>query len=202
MGDATVAQQRGGPVRRWLTGLSLSKLWQLAILTVLAVTALFGGLATVDKHVTVAEVGKPFSNGQFTITIERATSFSAGPSGSVMMSAKPGVRYLGVVATVRNDGTIPGSLMDQLRLQHVPDAEEIVPRRLSDSEPLTSIGAGLTEEVAFFWSVPAAAIPPGTPVTLEIWKKEFRELIITYGKAWVASTKDYVRIEVPVRYQP
>ena len=203
MGDTTADAPARGGVRGWLTGLSLSRLWQLGVLVVLAATALFGGLDTVDKNVTVAEVGTPFSNGQFTITVERASTVSEGTGGTrLVLPAKPGTRYLGLVATVHNDGTIPGQLANQLRLQNQPHAEELAARRLSDSEQVGSIGAGLTEEVVFLWALPSDAIPPDGAVIVHIWKKRFRELISTYGKSWVSATDEYVQIEVPVTFRP
>ncbi len=203
MGETATVEQRGGPLRRWLAGLSLSRLWQLGVVGVLAATALFGGLATVDTNVTVAEVGTPFSDGEFTLTVERASTVTEISGGSrVVLPAKPGKRYLGVVATVRNDGTIPGQLQNELQLQGVPGAEWQVARRTSDSEPVAGIGAGLTEELVFLWTLPDDAIQPGESITLRIPKKRFRELITLYGRSWVASPTDYLQIEVPVKVRP
>jgi hypothetical protein len=198
-----VAVNLPGRLRKWLTGLQLSQLWQLAIVLVLVVTAAFGGLDTVDKRVTDAEKGKPFSDGEFTVTVDRASLLPevlAGPR--VIAHAEAGHRYLGVVTRLRNDGTIPGSILHQLDLQDQPDGDFVGSWRLSDGEPVTSIGPGLAEELAFIWKLPESAVQQDDSVTLRIWKKQFVELLTTYGKAWIPSATDYTRIVVPVKVQP
>lgn len=76
MADVADTEQPAGPPKRlrtWLTGLKLSQLSQIGTLVVLAATAMFGGLDTVNDHVTVGEPGTPFSDGEFTVTVERAS---------------------------------------------------------------------------------------------------------------------------------
>ena len=72
MADVAGSEQRAGPpnrLRAWLTGLQLSQLSQVLTLLVLAATALFGGLDTVNNHGTVGAPGTPFRDGEFTVTI-------------------------------------------------------------------------------------------------------------------------------------
>ena len=120
----------------------------------------------------------------------------------VIAAEEPGRRYVGVVAEVRNDGTIPGSLINELELQDPPGAKAVTSRRMSDGEPVTSLGPGLTENLAFLWSVPADAVLPDDSVTLRISKKQFQELIVTYGQAFIGSSTDYVRVVVPIQVRP
>ena len=71
--------------------------------------------------------------------------------------------------------------------------------QLRDGEPVTSVGPGLTEELAFFWSVPESALEHSDSITLRVHDKKFTELLTTYGKAWVDSNTDYTTLTVPVR---
>jgi hypothetical protein len=77
-------------------------LWQLGVGVILAATALFGGPDTVDTRVTTFKSGDEFNDEL------------RGGSG-VIAHAKPGRRYLGVAATVRNDGTEPGTTQKRTR---------------------------------------------------------------------------------------
>jgi hypothetical protein len=84
---------------------------QLAVLTVLAATALFGGLDTVDDSVTTFRPGEEFRDGEFTVVVERASLVGELRAGSrLLRPPAPGTQYLGVVATVRNDGTTSDGL--------------------------------------------------------------------------------------------
>src|SRR5690348_6645411 len=60
-------------VRRWFAGLGFRQMWQLVVLLVLAATAAFGGLDDANTAVTVFEPGQEFSDGQYTLTVERAS---------------------------------------------------------------------------------------------------------------------------------
>lgn len=189
-----------GRLRRWATGLQVSQMWQLALVGILGVTALFGGLDTVDTRISSAQVGDSFSDGQFTVTVDRASVLPAMEAGDrVILPPVPGRHYLGVVATVRNDGTVPGSMSDEISLEDLPGAEFQSARRFSDSERVGSIGPGLTENLVFIWTVPEEALHQGDSVTLRVYGKTFGELLTTYGKDWVPSNTDYTRVTVPVR---
>jgi len=167
---------------------------------ILGVTALFGGLDTVDTTVTDFKPGEAFSDGEFTITIDRASLASEVRAGSTLVApAKPGRRYLGIVATVRNDGTIPGFLRNELDLRDQPDKEFRSAFRISDGSPISALGPGLTEQLAFLWELPENAVEPGDSVTVRVWKKQYRELLVTYGKAWLDSLTDYGQTVIPVK---
>ncbi len=189
-------------IRRWLGKLGLRQMLQIGFAVILAATALFGGLDSVNTKVTPFEPGEPFSDGEFTITIHRATAVDEFPSGTAVAAPPtPGRRYLGVVATVRNDGTVPGRLQDEIDLRGQPDKKFLGALRMSDSSLITSLGPGLTEEVAFIWQLPRSAVQPGNAVTLRVWHKKFQELAVSYGKDWIDST-EYGEIQLVVGTKP
>ena len=121
MGQPPVTPQPTNRVAQWLAGLKLAQMQRVLLLLALVATAAFGGLDTVDKQVTPFEPGEEFSDGEFTLTIERARLVDE--LKGTLASAKPGKVYLGVVATLRNDGTVPGRLRDELDLRDVPVKE-------------------------------------------------------------------------------
>jgi hypothetical protein len=40
---------------------------------------------------------------------------------------------------------------------------------------------------------------PGQDIELRVWKKQLRELAVTYGQAWIDSETDYGQLTVRVR---
>jgi len=64
---------------------------------------------------------------------------------------------------------------------------------------LTRLGPGLSEQVAVLWTLPEKALTQGDSITVRVWQKQFRELMVTYGKTWVDSLTDYGQVVVPVR---
>ncbi len=177
--------------------LSSAQTRRVALLLVLVATAAFGGLDTVDKQVTPFKSGEEFSDGEFTVTVERARLVDElkGTYGS----AKPGKIYLGVVATVRNDGTVPGRLRDQLDLRDVPQEEFFGTFRYRDGSAIQTLGPGLTEQLVFAWLLPESAAQSLQSVTIRIWKKKYTQLMVTYGgKEWI-DTYSYGQIVVPVK---
>ena len=186
-------------IRRWLSEWGFNQWWKAIVAVVLASTALFGGLDTVDTSVTTFKPGDEFSDGEFTVKIERATLISEVRAGSrVIAREKPGRRYLGVVAVVRNDGTVPGRLSRELDLRNEPDKVVVDPMRVSDGSRIATLGPGLSEQIAFIWELPQDALSAGDSVTLRVWKKQFRQNMVTYGQAWLDSNTDYGETVVPV----
>ncbi len=169
------------------------------LVAILAVAALFGGLDRVDTRATPFAPGEEFSDGQFTVTLERARLVEKVESGRrVVAAAKPGRVYLGVVATLRNDGTVPGTLRDELDLRDVPGQEFYGVFRYRDSSLITNVGPGLTEQLVFLWSLPVDVLSNDSVVTIRVWKKAFRQLMVTYGgKEWL-DTDDYGVTELVV----
>lgn len=200
MGGVPGSPKIKGRIGSWFAGLEFRQMRQLAVLAVLGATALFGGLDTVDDSVTTFRPGEEFSDGQFTVVVERASLVGELRSGSrVLRAPAPGTQYLGVVATVRNDGTTSGGLRNELDLRDQPKAEFVGAMRLDGGTEILSLGPGLKEEVAFVWSLPESALRPGQDIELRIWKKQFRELAVTYGRAWIDSETDYGQVTVQVR---
>jgi hypothetical protein len=184
----------------WFADLGFKQMWQLAVVLILAVTALFGGLDSVNTKVTQFKPGEEFSDNQYTLTIERATVVDGIQAGTrVVLPTNPGRHYLGVVATVTNDGTVPGNLLRELDLVGHPDQRFVAAYRLADSTYNSVLGPGLTDEFAFIWDLPAEDVAAGDSVTLRVWKKKFTELAVTYGKTWLDSETEYGEIAVPVK---
>ena len=196
-GQPPVAVEPTNRWSRWFLRLSSAQTRRVALLLILVATAAFGGLDTVDKQVAPFKSGEEFSDGEFTVTVERARLVDElkGTYGS----AKPGKIYLGVVTTVRNDGTVPGRLRDQLDLRDVPQEEFFGAFRYRDGSAIQTLGPGLTEQLVFAWLLPDSAAQSLQSVTIRIWKKKYTQLMVTYGgKEWI-DTYSYGQIVVPVR---
>ena len=71
-GQPPVAVERPGRWSQWFARLSFAQTRRVALLLILVATAAFGGLDTVDKQVTPFKPGEEFSDGEYTVTIERA----------------------------------------------------------------------------------------------------------------------------------
>ena len=193
-----VARARSA-IRQWLSGWGFSQWWKAIVAVVLASTALFGGLDTVDTAVTTFKPGDEFSDGEFTVKVERAALMPEVRAGSrVIAKEKPGRRYLAVLAVVRNDGTVPGRLNSEVDLRNEPDKVAVDHFRFSDGSRIATIGPGLTEQIAFVWELPQDALSVGDSVTLRIWKKQFRQTMVSYGQAWLDSNTDYGETVIPV----
>lgn len=198
-----MAPQRIASLGRWLRGeLSRLKLRQLRTVAaglILAVAGLFGGLDTVESGPTVFAADEPHSDGQYTLTVARATAVDELRAGRrIIAPAQAGQRYLGVVATVANDGTIPGRLTGELQLLEPPQSTAVGVFRLADGSPATQLGPGLEETLVFVWRIPDSAIHPGLDAKLRVARKRFTELLVTYGKDWIDSPADYAEITLPV----
>jgi hypothetical protein len=186
-------------VWRHVSEWGFSEWWKATVAVVLASTAFFGGLDTVDTSVTTFKPGDEFSDGEFTVKVERASLVTGLRAGNtVVVREKPGRRYLGVVAHLRNDGTTPGRLAGELDLRDEPDNVFVGVIRMSDASRIATIGPGLREQVAFVWELPENALAVGDSVTLRVWKKQFRQLMVTYGETWVDSVTDYGQTVVQV----
>ncbi|MGE2719247.1 hypothetical protein [Mycolicibacterium celeriflavum] len=182
-----------------LSRLNFAQIRRIALLLVLAATAAFGGLDTVDKRVTPFSVAEKFSDGQVTVTVERARFLRELKGGMATIGAsEPGKVYLGVVANVENTGTVPARLRRLFDLQDLPKTEYFGTFRFRDGSAIQTLGPGLTEELAFTWLVPESSAQSVQAVTIRVWKKEFTQLLVTYGgKEWI-DTDDYGQIVVPV----
>ena len=196
-GQPPVAVERANRWSQWFARLTSSQTRGVALLLILVATAAFGGLQTVDKQVTPFKSGEEFSDGEFTVTIERARVVDElkGTYGS----AKPGKVYLGVVTTLRNDGTVPGRLPDQLDLRDVSGEEFFGVFRYRDGSAIQNLGPGLSEQLVFSWQVPNSVAQSLGSVTIRVWKKTYTQLKVTYGgKEWI-DTDNYGQVVVPVQ---
>jgi hypothetical protein len=200
MGQPPVASRPTARAKQWFANLRLAQMRTLLLLLALAATAAFGGLDTVDKRVTLFTPGEEFNDGEFSITVERARLVNEVKGGGHTLGpAKPGMRYLGVVASVRNDGTVPGRLRDELDLQDQPDQEFFGVFRNRDGSPIQTLGPGLTESLAFMWILPEIALQTGQPLTLRVWRKKYTQLLVTYGgKEWIDDWEHYGQTTVTV----
>jgi hypothetical protein len=197
MGQPAVPVERPSRWSQWFTRLTSAQTRRVALLLVLVATAAFGGLDTIDKQVTPFNAGDEFSDGEFTVIIDRARLVDElkGTYGT----AKPGMLYLGVVTKLRNDATVPGRLRDQLDLRDVPQKEFFGTFRFRDGSPIQTLGPGLTEQLVFAWQLPESAVKSLQSVTIRVWKKKFTQLMVTYGgKEWI-DTDNYGQIVVPVK---
>ncbi len=190
-------------IRGELAGLKLPQLWHLIAGAVVAVAALFGGLDSVEAKPTVFKPGQAYSDGEFTVNVVKALALDDVRAGKrVLMPAEPGRIYLGLVSTIRNDGPIQGGLSlgtkdAEFDLQQ-PRKEFIGAFRIADASMVPSLGPKLSEKVVFLWKLPRDAISAGSHVTMRVWQKQLREMVVTYGTGWLASETSYAQIVVPV----
>jgi hypothetical protein len=191
--------------RIWTTlaGLGPKRGVHALVLLVLAATALFGGLDQVDPSVTDVDPGEAYDDGALTVTVKRASLVPAVMAGKrVLIHPKAGFQYLAVVAAVANDGTQPVGLDDELDLHGVADATRIAVFRLADGTQTASLGPGLADDMGFVWQVPVTALHSGDTVTVRIWKKQYTELSVAQGRAWLDSLTDYGQVEIPLGVRP
>ncbi len=190
-------------IRGELAGLKLPQMWHLIAGAVVAVAALFGGLDSVDARPTVFKTGQAYSDGEFTVNVVKALALDDVRAGKrVVMPAEPGRVYLGLVSTIRNDGPIQGGLSmgtkdAEFDLQQ-PSKEFMGAFRIADASMVPALGPKLSEKVVFLWKLPRDAISVGSNVTLRVWQKQLREMVVTYGKGWLASETSFAQVVVPV----
>lgn len=196
---AGVTASLTGRVRRWFAGLGFAQMWRLAVVLVLAATAAFGGLDNVNTAVTVFEPGQEFNDGQYTLTVVRASVVERIEG---VLSDNLDTQYLGVMVQIRNDGDTPGNLLRAIDLTGFPQQRFSGVYRMADSTYNANLGPGLAQQSAFFWEVPAGSIADGEEVTLRVWKKKFTELMVSWGQAWIDDATDYGQISVPVKVRP
>ncbi|MGE2737851.1 hypothetical protein [Mycolicibacterium vaccae] len=186
-------------VGRWLAQLGPRQWGKIALVAILAVAALFGGLDRVDTGVTSFHPGEQFSDGQYTVTVHRArlvSELSAG--GFALAREKAGRRYLGVVVTVRNDGTATGSLDRVLQLHSAADTEFVGVMRVDDGSQAIRLGPGLEEQLAYVWELPEGELVPGDSVTLRVWRRSLSEGMVIYGEHYIDSSTDYGQVVLDV----
>jgi hypothetical protein len=190
-------------VRGELARLKLVQMWHLVAGAIVAVAALFGGLDSVDAKPKVFKVGQPYSDGEFTTTVQKAIVLDDVRAGKrVVQRAEPGRVYLGLVSTIRNDGPIQGGLSlglkgEEFDLQQ-PHKEFVGAFRIADASMVTSLGPKLSEKVVFLWKLPRSAVAAGSSATFRVWQKQLHEMMVTYGRDWLPSETSFAQIDVPV----
>lgn len=188
-----------GRVRQWLAGWGLKEWRRAGLVAVLVGTAAFGGLDTVNKRIVDTQPGEMFDTGRFEITVERASLVNEVRAGErVLFREKPGRNYLGLVVTVRNHSTLPGSVYNPFVLVGQPGAAFLSSLRLADSTTEVVLGPGLTDQVVLVWDLPDDALAVGDDLPVRILK-EVRKLSATYSQGWARGDSDYGRLTVPVR---
>ncbi len=188
-------------VWRWVSGWGVKEWRRVALTAVLAGTAAFGGLDTVNDHITDIAPGEMFNTGEFEMTIQRATLVTEVRAGNrVLYAGKPGSRYLGLVITAHNIGTLPGVVDKPIRLIDQPAAEALAAMRVADGTIAGRLGPGLTDEIVLLWRLPENALAVGAQLPVRVYK-EVRKASVTAGQAWVRGD-DYAQLTVPVRGRP
>src|SRR5215218_2819925 len=93
------------------------------------------------------------------------------------------MKYRGVLTTLRNDGTVPGRLRDQLDLRDVPEKDFFGAFRFRDGSAIQNLGPGLTEQLVFAWQVTDAVAQSLAWVTIRVWKKIYTQLKVTAARS-------------------
>jgi hypothetical protein len=196
-----MAISRRDQLRRWLAQRELRRLWKGALAAIVAVAALFGGLDTVNTGATPFQQGEAFDDGQYSVVVNGASVLrEVQGGGRTIGPAKPGKRYLGVVVTLGNEGTVPGRLRNEIDLRDVPGKELLGVWRYRNGSSIQNLGPGLTEKLVYLWIIPEGAVTPGDTITLRVWKKSYRQLLVAYGgKEWLDSVTDYGVVDVVVK---
>lgn len=177
-------------VRQWI---------RIAVIGALAATAVFGGLDSVDTAMTPAEVGEQFDDGALDVTVKRATLVHELKAGDrVLMQADPGTQFLAIVSQLKNDGADNVRLDGEIDLREVSAAVPVGVFRIDDGTRVARLGPGLSDTLAFVWRIPVDALHAGDSATVRVWKKQYQELAVTYGKTWIDSATDYFQLDVPV----
>ncbi|QCH23803.1 hypothetical protein [Mycobacteroides salmoniphilum] len=196
-------------VRTWWSELAFVQMWHVVVVLAVLATAGFGGLDEVDKTPQTFDLGKPFDNGEFTITVHKASLLPEITGGeAVLAKEKPGRMYLAVVAEVTNDADRADVVANQFALRDVADvqgpfgthSEDPSVYRIEDGSNLILLQPDLTEKVAVVWSVPTAAVPPGSQVSIQVPYRTFSRGLVNYGEGWIDSNETAtttVRVEVP-----
>lgn len=200
-GEQRPVISRRARLRYWLAQRPLRQWWKAALAATLAVAALFGGLDTVNTGAVPFAADEEFSDGQYTVTVHGATLLPRVTGGKRTIGpARPGKLYLGVTVSLTNDGTVPGRLRNELDLRDVPGKEFFGVWRIHDGSQIESLGPGLTEKLAYLWVVPQNTVKAGDAVTVRVWKKQFKQLMVAYGgKEWLDSLTDYGVTELTVK---
>lgn len=188
-----------------LAGLTIKQMWQTFVIVVVFATAGFGGLDTVTPPPKTFQADEKHDTGEFIIVVKRASLVPEIKLGNrVVYKQQPGRKYLGVVASLTNNGKVRagfGVISGVMPMTPIGIPYQIPipapPVRLSDATR-AAIQPGLTEEVALIWSVPETALNPGDQVTFRTPDREYGSYTLGYGDGW-KDTATYADITLTVR---
>lgn len=181
-------------------------MWHVVAVLAIVATAGFGGLDAVDKTPQTFDLGKPFDNGEFTITVKKAVLRSQiVGGGAVIAKEKPGRTYLAVLAEITNNSDRADVVSGNFSLPNVADAQdtsliqsqEPSALRVEDGSFLVLLQPDITEKVALVWSVPSGAVLPGSQVSVQVPYRKFSRGLVLYGEGWVDDGKS-ATTRVPV----
>lgn len=193
-------------VRSWWHDLEFVQMWHVVAVVAVLATAGFGGLDAVDKTPQTFDLGKPFDNGEFTITVKKAVLLSEiTGGGGVIAKEKPGRTYLAVLAEVTNNSDRADVVSGNFSVPNVADAQDtsLIQRRepsvfrVEDGSFLVLQQPDITEKVAVVWSIPAGAVLPGSQVSVQVPYRKFSRGLVLYGEGWVDDGKS-ATTSVPV----
>ncbi|MET0303429.1 MAG: hypothetical protein ABW040_05230 [Microbacteriaceae bacterium] len=178
----------------------------------LAVSAAFGGLATVASEPdAVAASGDRVAGSPFAVTIDRAILIDALPELS-LEPERSGDRLLAVVLTAENTTLDPLTsgeeygLTGGIQLDGVPELAAVAGRavyRWDDSTESPLFQPGVPAEVAVFWDVPsevldAGALADGGELTVRVIDRQLIDTTLYDGGRW-EPTGTATRVTVPIR---
>lgn len=204
---ARFARLRGAVDRvptRWFAGVATGLF--------LAVSAAFGGLATVASEPdATAASGDRIDGSPFAVTIDRAVLIDALPELQ-LEPEKAGDRLLAVVLTAENVTSDPLTsgeeygLTGGIQLEGVADLAGVPGRavyRWDDSTASPMFQPGVPAQVAVFWDVPAGvldagALTDGGEVTVRLIDRELIDTTLYDGGRW-EPTGAATRVTVPIR---
>jgi len=189
-------------VKQWFADLQIQQMWHLIAGAIVLATAGFGGMDTVEPKPTTFAADQPHNTGQLTLVVHRAAvKPSLGTGQRVVFQPEDGRRYLALLATVTNNGTVPatfGAFGRTLIPVDVPyqTAYPAPVVRVSDASPAI-VQPAATEDVIFVWNVPESAVTSRTTIEFRVPNRRFGDYLTGYGKGWV-DLPTYADITVPV----
>lgn len=178
-----------GFVARLLDKVSTRHWILVAGAVVLAITGLFGGLATVHKDepvLPVLSVGEEHVGPHFSVAVHDLELMDIAPDYS--FEADDGNEYLVATITVTNNWVeTTTSLKDALALDFLDKEHSTVDRTflLSDSTPLPQMHPRLPIDVGVVWQVPRGSIADDQIVRVSIMEATLNtDTVLTYGDRW------------------
>lgn len=155
----------------------------------LAITGLFGGLATADKQIRelpVLAVGEEHVGPQFSVAVHDLELMDVAPGYS--FEADEGNEYLVVTMTLTNNYvTSTIAITDAIGFEWLDEEYSTADRTvlLSDSTTLAQAHPHLPIEVAMVWQVPRDSIAEGETVPVSIMQASLRtDGDVTFGAYW------------------